>query len=98
MQLNQAAGIDLPFKALVWENHHGETLLTYNDPKWLVERHQLGKKAEETGRAISVGTKGSFQQQPARAMIDSGQAALRWISRVLYHHGRSRELGRAGRL
>jgi uncharacterized protein (DUF302 family) len=57
MQLNQAAGIDLPFKALVWENHHGETWLNYNDPEWLVERHQLGKEGEETGRAISVGMK-----------------------------------------
>lgn len=57
MQLNQTVGIDLPFKVLVWENRHGEIWLTYNDPEWLVERHQLGKEAEETRRAISVGMK-----------------------------------------
>ena len=37
----QTAGIDLPLKALVWEDENGKTWITYNDPKFLNERHGL---------------------------------------------------------
>jgi uncharacterized protein (DUF302 family) len=57
MQLNQTAGIDLPFKALVWEDQHGETWLTYNDPQWLAARHQHGAAADGVVSAISPGMK-----------------------------------------
>jgi len=39
MQCAQGAGIDLPMKALVWDDAAGQTWLTYNDPAWLVRRH-----------------------------------------------------------
>src|SRR6478736_6066449 len=42
MQSNQEFGIDLPLKALVWENAAGKTLLSYNDPSWFAKRHGLG--------------------------------------------------------
>ncbi len=32
MQSDQAVGIDLPLKALVWEDANGKTWLSYNDP------------------------------------------------------------------
>ena len=32
MQLNSMIGIDLPLKALVWEDARGNTMLSYNDP------------------------------------------------------------------
>ena len=41
MQMNQAIGIDLPLKALVWHNASGKTWLSYNDPAWLARRHGL---------------------------------------------------------
>lgn len=31
--------IDLPFKALVWEDHLGKVWLTYNTPEYLKKRH-----------------------------------------------------------
>jgi uncharacterized protein (DUF302 family) len=39
MQAEQSMGIDLPLKALVWEDADGHTLLGYNDPAWLAKRH-----------------------------------------------------------
>ena len=45
MQAGQSMGIDLPLKALVWQDQDGHTLLGYNDPAWLAERH--GVKNEQ---------------------------------------------------
>ena len=39
MQVAQTIGIDLPLKALVWQDADGKTWLAYNDPKWLAKRH-----------------------------------------------------------
>jgi len=39
MQAGQTLGIDLPLKALVWQDGDGQTWLGYNDPGWLVARH-----------------------------------------------------------
>ena len=41
MQAVQTTGIDLPLKALVWQDEAGKTWLSYNDPSWLAERHGL---------------------------------------------------------
>ncbi len=35
----QTAGIDLPLKALVWEDDQGQVWLGYNDPAYLARRH-----------------------------------------------------------
>jgi len=48
MQSSQAIGIDLPIKALVWQDASGDTWLSYNDPTWLAERHGLGHETEAT--------------------------------------------------
>ena len=42
MQDRQSAGIDLPLKALVWEDADGKVWFTYNDPAWIAQRHGLG--------------------------------------------------------
>lgn len=42
MQAEQGIGIDLPLKALVWQDASGTTWLSYNDPSWLAKRHGLG--------------------------------------------------------
>jgi uncharacterized protein (DUF302 family) len=41
MQDRQTAGIDLPLKALVWEDEFGKAQLSYNDPQWIAKRHGL---------------------------------------------------------
>lgn len=40
MQAVQTTGIDLPLKALVWQDEAGTTWLSYNDPAWLAARHR----------------------------------------------------------
>jgi len=41
MQSSQSAAIDLPMKFLVWLDDSGKVWITYNDPKYLVERHGI---------------------------------------------------------
>jgi uncharacterized protein (DUF302 family) len=54
MQANQAIGIDLPLKALVWQDASGDTWLSYNDPAWLVQRHGLGNQVEAPVKAMTA--------------------------------------------
>jgi uncharacterized protein (DUF302 family) len=53
MQSVQTIGIDLPLKALVWQDASGSTWLSYNDPNWLVKRHGLGHEVDATVNAMS---------------------------------------------
>ena len=46
MQSVQTIGIDLPLKALVWQDAADNTWLSYNDPAWLAQRHGLGGETE----------------------------------------------------
>jgi len=41
MQSAQTIGIDLPLKALVWEDAAGKTWISYNEPKWIAQRHDV---------------------------------------------------------
>jgi uncharacterized protein (DUF302 family) len=41
MQSVQTVGIDLPLKALVWEDASGKTWLSYNEPSWIAQRHSI---------------------------------------------------------
>ena len=41
MQAAQTIGIDLPLKALAWEDAVGKVWLSYNDPAWLADRHRI---------------------------------------------------------
>jgi uncharacterized protein (DUF302 family) len=42
MEANQSVGIDLPLKALVYQDAAGKVWLSYNDPSWIAQRHVLG--------------------------------------------------------
>ncbi|WP_455205021.1 DUF302 domain-containing protein [Kaarinaea lacus] len=41
---NQTAGIDLPMKALAWEDDKGQVWFTYNDPKYIAKRHGINDR------------------------------------------------------
>ena len=43
MQCAQTIAIDLPQKALIWEDKSGQTWLTYNDPAYLAKRHGIAE-------------------------------------------------------
>jgi len=53
MQAAQTVGIDLPLKALVWQDEGGKTWLAYNDPKWLAKRHEALVGTEHTLGAMA---------------------------------------------
>jgi len=55
MQARQTIGIDLPLKALAWEDADGKTWVTTNDPAWLARRHDLGAEAEGAVEAMRAG-------------------------------------------
>jgi uncharacterized protein (DUF302 family) len=52
MQANQTVGIDLPLKALVWQDAAGKTWISYNDPRWLAKRHALGTEVDPAVNAM----------------------------------------------
>jgi uncharacterized protein (DUF302 family) len=54
MQSNQAVGIDLPLKALVWQDASGDTWISYNDPSWIAKRYGLGHEVNATVNAMSA--------------------------------------------
>jgi uncharacterized protein (DUF302 family) len=54
MQASQTIGIDLPLKALVFEDAAGNVWLSYNDPHRLAGRHGLGAAVTQTTAAMTA--------------------------------------------
>jgi len=53
MQQVQTIGIDLPLKALVWQDEQGATWLSYNDPAFIAQRHGAGEPAKPVVTALT---------------------------------------------
>jgi len=58
MQSDQTVGIDLPLKALVWQDASGDTWLSYDDPSWIAKRHGLGHEVDAAVNAMSAALDG----------------------------------------
>jgi len=41
IECSQTIGIDLPLKALIWEDEKGVVWVSYNEPKYLANRHSI---------------------------------------------------------
>jgi uncharacterized protein (DUF302 family) len=54
MQDRQTAGIDLPLRALAWEDADGRSWVTTNDAAWIAERHGLGAASVAAVAAVSA--------------------------------------------
>jgi uncharacterized protein (DUF302 family) len=54
MQSTQEFGIDLPLKALVWQDASGVAWLSYNDPAFLARRHGLDGTDNPTVKAMAA--------------------------------------------
>jgi uncharacterized protein (DUF302 family) len=54
MQSRQTIGLDLPLRALVWEDESGKVWLTYNQPEFLARRYHV-TDCEEAVKALSAG-------------------------------------------
>jgi uncharacterized protein (DUF302 family) len=55
MECAQTVGIDLPLKALIWEDDSAQVWLGYNDPLFLAQRHGVGQcpVAEKLRQALA---------------------------------------------
>ena len=53
MEARQTIGIDLPLKALAWQDEAGKVWLAYNDIHWLAARHGLGPKVAAAVDALA---------------------------------------------
>ena len=60
MQHDQAIGIDLPLKALAYEDADGTVWLCYNDPAWLAARHAIA--APEVTKTLAAALAGVIGQ------------------------------------
>jgi uncharacterized protein (DUF302 family) len=54
MESVQTIGIDLPLKALVWQDVAGNTWVSYNDPAWTARRHGIGADATTTAMSAML--------------------------------------------
>jgi uncharacterized protein (DUF302 family) len=54
MQAAPTIGIDLPLKALVYEDSAGKVWLSYNEPRWLAQRHRLGNEVFAIADAMAA--------------------------------------------
>jgi uncharacterized protein (DUF302 family) len=66
MQARQTIGIDLPLKALVYQDEAGNVWLSYNDPHWLAQRHQVGPEAGKVIEAMSAALESVVAQATKR--------------------------------
>ncbi|MGD9693839.1 MAG: DUF302 domain-containing protein [Lautropia sp.] len=65
MECAQSAGIDLPLKALAWQDAAGKVWLAYNDPKYLALRHgadNCGPVVENLSKALGGLTHEAIQK------------------------------------
>ena len=53
MAADQQVGIDLPLKALVYQDADGKVWLSYNDPAWIANRFGLGAAVAGNVQALS---------------------------------------------
>jgi uncharacterized protein (DUF302 family) len=53
MQSVQTIGIDLPLKALIWQDAAGTTFLSYNDSTYLAHRHNITESAKPVVKAMA---------------------------------------------
>ena len=74
MQTAPTLGIDLPLKALVWQDEAGATWLAYNDPMWLAApcRSNCGRPCKAWCRSSPLGA-----QFPAARGNESDRGAPR---------------------
>jgi uncharacterized protein (DUF302 family) len=65
----QTAGIDLPFKALAWEDGEGKVWLTSNAATWLATRHELEERSKALIETIEGGLGKLIQAATAGAAM-----------------------------
>jgi uncharacterized protein (DUF302 family) len=65
MQAAQTTGIDLPLKALAWEDAAGKVWVSYNEPAWIAGRHGAAEQAIEVAKRLGVALAGLVKSAAA---------------------------------
>lgn len=52
MQAEPTVGLDLPLKALIWEDPNAKTWIAYNDPLYVVRRHAVAAELSANLAAV----------------------------------------------
>ena len=65
MLCSRSIAIDLPQKALIWEDASGDTWISYNDPQFLKQRHGT-KGCDEVFKKVTTAV-GNFTKKAAAA-------------------------------
>lgn len=65
MQSNQRIGIDLPLKALAWQDNEGTVWLAYPGPDYLKSKHSIGDKDKVFGNMAKA--LGNFSEIAVKA-------------------------------
>lgn len=66
MQAAQTIGIDLPLKALAWEDADGKVWLSYNEPAWIAGRHGAAQQIAEVTQRLGVALAGLAKSAASR--------------------------------
>ncbi|THD56341.1 DUF302 domain-containing protein [Phenylobacterium sp.] len=53
MASHPTVGIDLPLKALVWQDSEAVAWIAFNDPAWIATRHHLGEGSQPAVEAMA---------------------------------------------
>lgn len=64
MQAHPTLAIDLPFKALIWEDAHGQVWVSTNSPEYLQRRHGMQKTPFAGVPELLAQAMGSSKTQP----------------------------------
>ena len=52
------SGIDLPLKALAWQDADGKVWLSYDEPRWIADRHGVSSQAAEVAQRLGAALAG----------------------------------------
>lgn len=65
MQCGQSAAIDLPQKALIWQDASGQVWLSYNNPEYIAQRHGITECGQVIGKISgALGNFAKFATMP----------------------------------
>ncbi len=54
IRIAQTVALDLPLRAMIWEDAKGAVQLSYCDPAWIASRHHIGSQGLQSIRALST--------------------------------------------
>jgi uncharacterized protein (DUF302 family) len=91
IRIAQTVALDLPLKAMVWEDAKSVVRFSYVDPAWIASRHHIGSQGAQSIRALSTAMANLARQvtgaipkpelrEPSATTLAGGQGDERWVA------------------